>query len=555
MRNLLVVYILLMIAFSSYQCTSNLVEKKQTPFIWENATVYFLLTDRFNNGTTENDVNFDRTAETRKYRKFMGGDIQGITQKIEEGYFTNLGVDAIWISPVAEQVHGYVDEGQGDTYAYHGYWAKDWTAFEPNFGSEEDIHKLVEVAHSKGIRILFDVVINQTGPVTEKDPVWPEYWVRTEPKCDYQDYISTITCTLVENLPDIKTESTSEVDVPQVLKDKWKQEGRLEKELASLDEFFERTGHPRTPRYYLIKWLTDYIRKFGIDGFRVDTVKHVEESVWGDLWKEAVIAFEDWKKAYPEKMIHDDKFYMVGEVYGYTIQNKQNYYFRDSVVNYFNEGFHSLINFSFKGDIDKGYEELFSSYSTYLHDSLDGKWVMNYNTSHDDSWSYDRDRENAIDAGTKLLLAPGAAQIYYGDETARLLRIEEEEGDAQLRSFMNWEELTNNAERNGFAIKDVLTHWQKLGKFRQANPSVGAGLHSMITETPYVFKRTFVKGDYTNQVVVGLELPFGEKSIPVGGTFSDGTELKDFYSGQTITVLNDTVKFTSDYTYVLLGSN
>lgn len=123
---------------------------------------------------------------------------------------------------MVEQIHGAVDEGHGNTYGYHGYWAKDWTAFEPNFGSEEDFKKLVETAHAKGIRIVLDVVINQTGPVTSIDPVWPDEWVRTSPQCSYQDYESTITCTLVENLPDIKTESNEEVEVPLFLKENGK---------------------------------------------------------------------------------------------------------------------------------------------------------------------------------------------------------------------------------------------------------------------------------------------------------------------------------------------
>jgi alpha-amylase len=554
MKNLLAIYLLTIIAFGTYQCSTGEKEKKSdAPFIWENATVYFLLTDRFNNGSTENDLNFGRTAETREARNFMGGDIQGITQKIEEGYFTELGIDAIWLSPVVEQIHGYVDEGQGDTYAYHGYWTKDWTSFEPNFGSEKDFKQLIEVAHSKDIRILLDVVINQTGPVTDTDPVWPNDWVRTHPRCSYQDYVSTITCTLVENLPDIKTDSNEEVELPQHLIEKWKKEGRFETEMASLNAFFERTGYPRAPRFYIIKWLTDYIRKYGIDGFRVDTVKHVEEGVWSELWKEAVIAFEEWKKQNPDKLLHNDKFYMVGEVYGYNIYGHENYYFSDSVVNYFNEGFHSLINFAFKEDVKKSYEEIFSVYSDILHDTLNGEWVMNYLSSHDDSQSYDRDRKLPKKAGTKLLLSPGAAQIYYGDELARILFVEGEDGDANLRSFMNWNELENNTKRFKYNTQDVLAHWQKLGKFRQNNPAVGAGVHTMLSEFPYVFKREYSKEGYSNKVVVGLDMPAGKKEIPVEGVFENGSQLTDAYSGQKVKVRNGTVTVDSEFNLVLLS--
>ncbi|NNC45417.1 MAG: alpha-amylase, partial [Winogradskyella sp.] len=78
----------------------------EVPFVWENANIYFLLTDRFKNGDTSNDVNFNRTKKPGKLRGFEGGDIKGIMQKIKEGYFTKLGVNAIWFTPIFEQIHG-----------------------------------------------------------------------------------------------------------------------------------------------------------------------------------------------------------------------------------------------------------------------------------------------------------------------------------------------------------------------------------------------------------------------------------------------------------------
>ncbi|MBT8254582.1 MAG: alpha-amylase, partial [Bacteroidia bacterium] len=99
-------------------------------FDWESATVYFLLTDRFNNGDPSNDLNFERGEETGYLRGFEGGDLKGVTQKISEGYFNDLGVNAIWMTPVVEQIHGATDEGTGLTYGYHGYWTKDWTAID-----------------------------------------------------------------------------------------------------------------------------------------------------------------------------------------------------------------------------------------------------------------------------------------------------------------------------------------------------------------------------------------------------------------------------------------
>ncbi|WP_430815005.1 alpha-amylase family glycosyl hydrolase [Carboxylicivirga sp. RSCT41] len=549
--------LLLLVALGLTSCltkeTNTDTKKAEVPFVWENANIYFLLTDRFNNGNTSNDLNFNRTEETGTLRGFMGGDLKGITQKIKEGYFTDLGINAIWFSPVVEQIHGSVDEGTGVTYGFHGYWARDWTALEPNFGTEEELSELVQTAHEHGIRIVLDVVINHTGPVTSQDPLWGDEWVRTEPQCRYQDYESTVTCTLVENLPDIRTESTQEVELPKSLMDKWADEGRLEKEMEELDAFFSATGYPRTPRYYIIKWLTDYIRKYGIDAFRLDTVKHTEEDVWADLWKEAVKAFADWKAANPDLVMDENEFYMVGEVYNYGVSGGRWFDFGDRKVDYFANGMQGLINFEFKYDATKTYEEIFSKYSTALNGPLKGQVIVNYAASHDDGGPFDKQRIKTIEAGTKLLLCPGSSQVYYGDETGRSLEIEGTVGDATLRSFMNWEELASNKDVNGITVKAILAHWQKLGQFRAAHPSVGAGVHQMISNEPYYFKREYVSGDYNDKVIVGLDLPLGAKSVDVSGVFANGDMVKDYYSGQTVKVKNNQVALNTDYDILLLG--
>ena len=545
--------ILLIIILSSAILGCNTSEEKrkmtaEVPFIWENANLYFLLTDRFNNGDTSNDVNFDRTKTSGKLRGFEGGDIKGITQKIKEGYFTDLGVNAIWMTPIVEQIHDGTDEGTGFSYGYHGYWASDWTAIDPNYGTKEDLKELVEVAHSKGIRILLDAVINHTGPVTEKDQVWPESWVRTSPQCKYDNYKNTISCTLVKNLPDIKTESNEEVELPPQLVAKWKAEGRYEQEVKELDEFFKRTGHPRAPRFYIMKWLADYITEFGIDGYRVDTVKHTEEFVWQEFKDICDVAFAQYKKDNPEKVMDENNFYLVGEVYNYGIGTGQFFDFGDKKANYFDDAFHSLINFEFKWNVKEQLpEDIFTRYSNILKGDLKEYGVLNYLSSHDDGSPFDQTRENTKVAGTMLLLSPGASQMYYGDESARPLIIEGTQGDATLRSFMNWEEIEGNEN-----AKVTLDHYRKLGKFRSNHPAVGAGLHKMITKDSYVFSRTYTKGEYTDQVVIGIGLDSGEKTIEVGEIFANGTKVRDAYSGVKAEVKDNKVFLTSDFDTVLL---
>ncbi|MHB0754004.1 alpha-amylase family glycosyl hydrolase [Polaribacter sp. M15] len=536
-----------LVAFYSCATSEKKDDKKTTQkeFVWEGANIYFLLTDRFNNGDTKNDINFNRTKETGKLRGFEGGDLKGITQKIKEGYFTKLGINAIWMTPIVEQIHGSTDEGTGVSYGFHGYWAKDWTKIDPNYGTKEDLKELVAVAHKNGIRILLDAVINHTGPVTEKDPVWPSNWVRTEPKCEYNNYENTISCTLVNNLPDIKTESNETVDLPPQLVAKWKAEGRYEQEVKELNEFFARTGHPRAPRFYIMKWLTDYITEFGIDGYRVDTVKHTEEYVWQEFKQACDFAFAEFKKNNPDKILDDTHFYLVGEVYNYAISHGKAFDFGDKKVNYFDNAFNSLINFEIKWNAKQmPAAAVFKKYDSILQNDLKDYGVLNYMTSHDDGQPFDKERKLPYKTATMLFLTPGTAQVYYGDESARPLIIEGTVGDATLRSTMNWDAIDADAE-----TQKIMQHWQKLGQFRANHMAVGAGKHQVISEeNGLVFSR--VRND--DQVVIGIDLPKGNKEIEVASQFKNGTQLHDFYSNQTLEVKDGKVALNSDFDMVLL---
>jgi alpha-amylase len=150
-------------------------------------------------------------------------------------------------------------------------------------------------------------------------------------------------------------------------------------------------------------------------------------------------------------------------------------------------------------------------------------------------------------AGTRLLLSPGGAQIYYGDEVARPLQIPGAQGDANLRSPMDWSVVATQASDSG----SVLEHWRRLGRFRRAHPAVGAGAHRQLQVEPYVFARTGADG--ADRVVVGLDQGSGEKSLPVGGLFPDGTVVVDAYSGVETTVRGDRVTLVTPFGTVLLA--
>ena len=522
---------------------------------WNNATVYFMMTDRFANGDTSNDVNYNRKQDAATLRNFMGGDLKGITEKINEGYFNDLGVNVLWMTPLNEQVHGYWDEDWGRSYPFHGYWIKDWTAVDPNWGTEADMKAMINAAHAKGIRVLADVVLNHTGPKTNIDVQWPDEWVRIDPLCQWKNYEQVVKCNLATSLSDIKTESDDAVALPPFLLKKWQQEGRVKEELAELDAFFERTKLPRAPKNYIVKWLTDWVRDHGLDGFRVDTAKHAEEEIWQVLKDESVLALKEWQQKNPNALPTTKDFFMVGEVmnfgvdgHGQTPKGTRLYDFGDKQVDYFNYGFDSLINMGFaqhaKGDI----KEMFNVYAKSLNSGeLSGVGVMNYLVSHDDEHPFDQAREHSFDAANKLLLAPGMAQIYYGDETARNLTIKDALGDATWRSFMNWQDL------NKPKTSAVLTHWQKVGQFRRDHMAIGVGEHQELSAKPYVFSR--VDKASNDKVVVALDAPKGTKIIPVGKVFKNGQRVVDTYSSQKLTVENGQVRVNSPFAVVLLQAD
>lgn len=524
---------------------------KGTPSeFWNSATIYFLLTDRFQNGNPANDTALGRRKDGAVLRSYEGGDLLGVRQRIEAGYFDSLGVTAIWLTPFVEQVRGSVDEGTGKTYSYHGYWTRDWTAVDPALGTKDDLRAMVNAAHRRGIRVLMDAVINHTGPVTPQDPRWPADWVRDTPNCTYKSYATTVSCNLVATLPDILTERNEPVGLPPALIEKWRGEGRLEQERAGLDAFFARTGYPRAPRYYVMKWLTDWVREFGFDGYRLDTAKHFEEVVSAELKREAQLAFGDWKQAHPAQVLDSLPFYMVGEVYGYGVGSERAYNFGDRAVDFFAHGYDGLINFGFKAEAAGSLDSVYSKYSMALgsRGALRGVSILNYISSHDDGAPLDRRRADPMGAGTRLLLAPGGAQIYYGDELARTLEVPGTEGDANLRSSMNWSELARG-DRTG----EILAHWRKLGQFRRAHPAVGAGTHLQLQAAPYVFTRSLPQNGRVDHVVVAMDQGTGTKTIRVLGVYPDGTELVDAYSGSSGTVRDGVITLTTRFELVLLS--
>ncbi len=273
------------------------------------------------------------------------------------------------------------------------------------------------------------------------------------------------------------------------------------------------------------------------------------------LKTEASLAFNEWKAKNPELVLDDKEFFMVGEVMHFGVDGfkntplgTRNYDYGDKQVDFFDYGFDSLINMGFATHAQGSMDDIFSTYSKELnHGALSGVGVINYLVSHDDPEPYDKARKNPFEAALKLMLAPGAVQIYYGDELARNLTIEGAIGDATWRSFMNWDDLAKQD------TQALLAHWQKLGIFRHDNLAVGAGIHKQHSHKPYVFSRSHTINGKSNQVLVALEIKKGLKTINVYDVFPNGSQVKDYYSNQVITVTNNQVSFTSPFDIALLA--
>jgi alpha-amylase len=514
----------------------------------DNPIVYFVVTDRFLDGNPANDGSYGRTRETAPLADvgtFHGGDFAGLTKKIEEGWFRRLGVNAIWITAPYEQAHGWVVGGQKEFkhYAYHGYFALDYTLLDRNMGTPDELRALVAAAHGQGIRVLFDVVMNHPGygdirtlseyvtqPKTDQklgvlwkgweqatlgdyhgyidynDPAWLGWWgpdwIRSGLR-GYEEGGRDDLSAQLAHLPDFKTEQARPVDLPPLLRNK---------------PDTRATPLPgATVRDYLVRWLSQWVRDYGIDGFRADTVRHVEPASWVALKKAGTEALAAWKKDHPGAAIDDAPFWMTGEFWGQGIERTAIY----------DAGFDNMINFDFQRRAQAvagpaldtaALDALYVDYARTLAAPARHN-VLSYVSSHDTELF---DRARLVDAGSVLLLAPGGVQIYYGDETARPAG-PVPAGDRQqaTRSDMNWDGVDAG----------VLEHWRTLGSFRARHVALARGVHTRLAEAPYTFSR--VAGDDKVVVVLGAS---GATRLKVGGLFADGTRLREAYTGASVEV-------------------
>ena len=460
-------------------------KKNAKDFDWDESVIYFMVTDRFFDGNESNNT----ASGAQTYGKdnaglYHGGDFAGITQKLD--YLEDLGINTIWITPIVENIPGVkvTDTGKEDVpynAAYHGYWASDFTKLNPTLGTEEEFQTLIDQAHSRGIRIMVDIVVNHAGYDTDFGNM-----IRSGDDIvsgsDQKDSLS--------NLPDFKTED------PAV-------------------------------SAQLVKWQTQWVKDFGIDYFRVDTVKHVENDTWAEL-----------KNALTEV---DSDFKMIGEYAGGGYASNGNtlgtgemdsdldFDFNDQAANFVKGNISSIENF------------LASRNSALNNTYMTGQFLG----SHDE----DGFKQKLLDGGMKedaataasmvaaslQITAKGQPVIYYGEEIG-------------LTGLNNYPYQTNRYDFDWSMVNNdnkTYQHYKKMLSIRNAYTDVFArGDRKTIVASDEKGYDIVSRSYQGTKLYVGLNIKGAAQTVEVPVSESNGTILKDLYSGTSYTVNNGKVEVT-----------
>lgn len=521
-------------------------------FSWDGATVYFVITDRFSNGDPTNDINYGRITDYGSERlnaaTFHGGDFKGMLEKAKEGYFKDLGIDVVWMTDVYEQIHGWMS-GSGSVndfphYGYHGYYPLDYTQIDKNYGTVEEFRELVDTLHSQGIRVMLGANLNDPGYPTLLDAVqlgfaetglteseaaghikdwsyddffgsrldWNSWydrdWIRMPDES--WDEENPLEATLY-GMPDYKDENNKKVRIPDFLKRKWEKEGDRNDPWVNPSSRILREDQDWSPMQYVIAWIAAWVEEFGIDGFRCDIVENVGINRWKELNEACNAALKRWREKHPENEASRwrDRFYMTGDFENASIDYKQDYA---------DAGFSSMVNCYFpkQGDLDS----IIYTWQAYS-DSISSRSGWHPFSYLNNSYHREADMDNMTDCATTLLMSPGTVQIFYGDESGRKLSEARYNVDSNqaFRSDMNWDSTD----------KELLKHFQILGRIRKENPVIATGRQHTIDV------HTCIRETAGEKVMIKLK-PMHEKSINVTGIFSDGETVIELYTGQQSSV-------------------
>lgn len=458
-------------------------KKNAKDFDWDESVIYFMVTDRFFDGNESNNT----ASGAQTYGKdnaglYHGGDFAGITQKLD--YLEDLGINTIWITPIVENIPGVkvTDTGKEDVpynAAYHGYWASDFTKLNPTLGTEEEFQTLIDQAHSRGIRIMVDIVVNHAGYDTDFGNM-----IRIGDDIvsgsDQKDSLS--------NLPDFKTED------PAV-------------------------------SAQLVKWQTQWVKDFGIDYFRVDTVKHVENDTWAEL-----------KNALTEV---DSDFKMIGEYAGGGYASNGNTLGTGEMDSDLDFDFNDQATNFVKGNISTVESFLTSRNSVLNNTYMTGQFLGSHDEDGfkkkllDGGMAEDAATAASMVAASLQITAKGQPVIYYGEEIG-------------LTGLNNYPYQTNRYDFDWTMVNSdnkTYQHYKKMLSIRNAYTDVFArGDRKTILasdENGYDIVSRSYKG---TKLYVGLNIKDVAQTVEIPVSENNGTVLKDLYSGKTYTVSNGKIK-------------
>lgn len=465
-------------------------------FDWDESRIYFIVTDRFFDGDTSNDnpQNIPGGYDKTNLETFHGGDLKGITQKLD--YIKDLGANTIWITPIVDNIDWNLRYSRGGyQYAYHGYWAKDFTKLDEHLGSVDDLKELIQKAHDKGIKIMVDVVLNHAGYDMDSSKLdgvsnYPTDKDREIFKGMFRDGGNDTVKGSLNGLPDFKTED------PAV-------------------------------RQKLIDWQTAWLDKARtdrgdtIDYFRVDTVKHVDDTTWKSF-KDALAA-------------KDPNFKLLGEYFGGDVNNNGGY---------LNSGeMDSIFDFAFKDSALNFVNGKISDVEKYLEERNakmnDNATLAQFLSSHDvDGFLYraNNDKGKLKAAASLMITAKGQPVVYYGEEVGLSGKSAGDFDAGELsenRKDMPWDNMDNN-------LRD---HFKKLLKSRADHSKLFAkGTRTLLGGGDAEGYDAFEVSYNNESVAVFINTLSQKKSLKGAAlpkSFTPGSKIYDEYNQKAYTVEPD----------------
>ncbi|WP_454041192.1 pullulanase-type alpha-1,6-glucosidase [Cellulosimicrobium sp. Marseille-Q8652] len=396
---------------------------------------YFVMTDRFANGDPANDTaglgddrltsGFDPTDKGF----YQGGDIAGLRENLD--YVEGLGTTAIWLTPSFKNqpVQG---TGADASAGYHGYWITDFTQIDPHLGTNAELEALIDEAHDRGIKVYFDIITNHTADVVDYEE--KQYSYVDQATSPYRDAVGTVfdpaTYAGTDGFPDLDPATSfpytpfvpagkEQLKVPGWLNDPtlyhnrgnstWTGESVTYGDFDGLDDLM--TEHPTVVDGFVDVY-QDWI-DLGIDGFRIDTVKHVNFEFW-ETWTTEVL---DYAHAQGK-----DDFFMFGEVYDADAAKLSPYVRRTDMSSTLDFTFQSAATSFASGNSTKGLASLFASDDLYTTPDSSASALPTFLGNHD------MGRVGYMLAGTDdplardelahelMYLTRGQPVVYYGDE-------------------------------------------------------------------------------------------------------------------------------------------